>query len=99
MHHSKAQLMVGAGVGLLAFLGIAVSFMRPSSVPLLERVLALYPPAGETAQERHRDVAGKIAALEAVRQEPQFGQLPEPQRQFVQNQLKELHDYEEYERK
>lgn len=99
MHHSKAQLVVGAGIGLLALLGMAVSFMRPTSVPLLERVLAMYPKAGESSQERHTDVGGKIAALEAVRQDSEFGRLPEPQREYVENLLKELRSYRDYERK
>ncbi len=99
MHHSKAQLIVGGGVAVLALLGIAVSFLRTTSVPLMERVLALYPSAGESPQQRHADVAGKIAAVESIRQDSDFGRLPEPQRQYVDSLLKELRDYQEYERK
>ena len=69
MHHSKAQLIVGGGIGLLAFLGVALSLLRPSSVPLQERVEAFYPKFSETAQQRHADVDKKIATLEGFSRE------------------------------
>ena len=97
MHHSKAQLIVGGGIGLLAFLGVALSLLRPSSVPLQERVEAFYPKFSETAQQRHADVDKKIATLEGFRQDQEFRRLPEPHREQVENLLKELRAFQSYE--
>ena len=59
----------------------------------------MYPNAEDSAQQRHTDVTGKIAALEDVRKDSLFSQLPEAQRDYVEKRLKELRDYQEYEQK
>src|SRR5438128_862412 len=99
MHHSKAQLIVGAGVGLLAVLGVALSFLRPSAVPLPERVDAYFPKFSESAQERHADVPEKIVTLEGFQKDPEFRRLPDSQRERIENLLKELRAFQSYEQR
>jgi hypothetical protein len=94
MHHSKVQLIVGGGIGLFAFLGVALSFLRPSALPLEERVDAYFARAAGLST--YEDVPARIATLEGLVQDARFDQLPEPRRAQVETVLNELRDYQTF---
>ena len=94
MHHSKAQLIVGGGIGLFALVGVALSFLRPGAVPLDERVNAYFAWAARTSP--YDEAPDKIKTLEAIRQDPDYSRLPETRRVQVETAWNDLQDYQTF---
>jgi hypothetical protein len=96
--------VAGSGSVLVVLAGLAAVLFatRPGQrVTLLdlqvERLQAMQQQQSPFA--RHRDVQAKIDELSRIEQDPVFPRLPLERRAFVEQRLKELHAYREFERK
>lgn len=90
MHHTKAQLIVGGGIGMLAILGIAVSLLRPSATPYEDRVETCLANLRGAPQALYRDVDAKLGELRELLDDGQFRRLPEKQQTEIQETTQAL---------
>lgn len=97
MSDTRPGLIVSAGVGLVALIGLAVKLLGPGAGPLEERVdrkIAMLQEA--TPQARHRDVDKTVEELNTLASDPGITRLPASTQEKLTARLSELQAYQDY---
>lgn len=95
----KAAPVVGGIVGLIALVALAVQLASPgASTAALQRSVDEFfdRERQESPQTRHQDLAKRLDELQALQNDPHFGEIPGPKQDLVQKRVRELTLYNDF---